>query len=198
MLTQSESSPSYDAQPSTPSSIPLSWPPSAKLTVDWLLVFMSVFDWSSRNLRPSEFPSVLRGCGRGGWREARRREASTGWRGWWEAEAAVGGGDGFEMLGERNGWRVNYPWFWDVVYSSLVPTVLDMAMRYDLEEIEVSPKEVMRTVENNVDHIRFADMIKEQMILSMHNTVIVKLLMRSIGYKTFSARLFSLWNPKGE
>ncbi|KAK9164783.1 hypothetical protein Syun_005685 [Stephania yunnanensis] len=70
MLTQSESSttttcstssPSHDARPSPlpPSSIPLSWPPNAKLTLDWLLDFMSVFDWSSRNLPPSDFPSVL-------------------------------------------------------------------------------------------------------------------------------------------
>ncbi|KAI3704466.1 hypothetical protein L1987_74686 [Smallanthus sonchifolius] len=39
--------------------IPISWPSDGVLTLDWVKNLMSTFDWSSRNLRPSEFPTVL-------------------------------------------------------------------------------------------------------------------------------------------
>ncbi|KAA8547621.1 hypothetical protein F0562_004050 [Nyssa sinensis] len=39
--------------------IPISWPSDGNLTVDWVMELISTFDWSSRNLPPSEFPSVL-------------------------------------------------------------------------------------------------------------------------------------------
>ncbi|KAK9157395.1 hypothetical protein Scep_003969 [Stephania cephalantha] len=48
-------------------------------------------------------------CGRGDWSEARwwetsisEWEASTGWRGWWEAKAIVGGGNGRRRWEEVN------------------------------------------------------------------------------------------------
>ncbi|XP_021605057.1 LOW QUALITY PROTEIN: serine/threonine-protein phosphatase 7-like [Manihot esculenta] len=45
--------------PSPPVDIPLSWPSDAKLTLDWIRHFSSALDWSSRNLPPSDLPSVL-------------------------------------------------------------------------------------------------------------------------------------------
>ncbi|XP_012087578.1 serine/threonine-protein phosphatase 7 [Jatropha curcas] len=42
-----------------PIEIPLSWPPDGNLTLDWIQNFTSALDWSSRNLSPSDFPSVL-------------------------------------------------------------------------------------------------------------------------------------------
>ncbi|KAF2312532.1 hypothetical protein GH714_034982 [Hevea brasiliensis] len=44
---------------SPPVDIPLSWPPDAELSFDWIRHFSSALDWSSRNLPPSDFPSVL-------------------------------------------------------------------------------------------------------------------------------------------
>ncbi|XP_010270576.1 PREDICTED: serine/threonine-protein phosphatase 7 [Nelumbo nucifera] len=38
---------------------PLSWPSNGNLTLDWVLDLISTFDWSSRNLPPSDFSSVL-------------------------------------------------------------------------------------------------------------------------------------------
>ncbi|WOG97481.1 hypothetical protein DCAR_0416821 [Daucus carota subsp. sativus] len=43
--------------PSPPAQIPISWP--GTLTLDWILNLISVFEWASRNLPPSELPSVL-------------------------------------------------------------------------------------------------------------------------------------------
>ncbi|MBA0605423.1 hypothetical protein Godav_018005, partial [Gossypium davidsonii] len=54
----------YSDNPS-PSSLPtvapdpLSWPPDGKLCLEWIQHLMSVFEWSSRNLAPSAFPSVF-------------------------------------------------------------------------------------------------------------------------------------------
>ncbi|XP_057948304.1 serine/threonine-protein phosphatase 7 isoform X2 [Malania oleifera] len=42
-----------------PAEIPLSWPPDGNLSLDWIQDLMSAFDWSSRNLHPSEFPRVF-------------------------------------------------------------------------------------------------------------------------------------------
>jgi len=42
-----------------PSQIPIQWPPDGTLTLDWVFSLMTAFDWASRNLPPSEFPSVL-------------------------------------------------------------------------------------------------------------------------------------------
>ncbi|KAJ9172526.1 hypothetical protein P3X46_015756 [Hevea brasiliensis] len=44
---------------SPPVDIPLSWPPDAELSFDWIRHFSSALEWSSRNLPPSDFPSVL-------------------------------------------------------------------------------------------------------------------------------------------
>ncbi|KAF8406752.1 hypothetical protein HHK36_008844 [Tetracentron sinense] len=76
MLSQSESSTSNSSNSSqtlkpttdedssednltTPSPIPISWPPSGKLTLDWIQVLISTFDCSSRNIAPSSLPSVF-------------------------------------------------------------------------------------------------------------------------------------------
>lgn len=39
--------------------IPISWPSDGVLTLDWVKTLMSTFNWSSKNLRPSELPTVL-------------------------------------------------------------------------------------------------------------------------------------------
>ena len=42
-----------------PVHIPLTWPVNGIVTLDWIHVVMSAFEWSSQNLSPSEFPSIL-------------------------------------------------------------------------------------------------------------------------------------------
>lgn len=37
----------------------VTWPPNGILTLDWVHHLMSAFEWSSRNLPPSDFPSVF-------------------------------------------------------------------------------------------------------------------------------------------
>ncbi|XP_047317902.1 serine/threonine-protein phosphatase 7 [Impatiens glandulifera] len=39
--------------------IPILWPSDGHLTIDWVMTMMEVFDWSSRNLLPTELPTVL-------------------------------------------------------------------------------------------------------------------------------------------
>ncbi|KAM0067875.1 putative protein-serine/threonine phosphatase [Helianthus debilis subsp. tardiflorus] len=51
-------SPSPDPSQNRPQ-IPITWPSGGTLTLDWVTNLMSTFDWSSRNLRPSELPTVL-------------------------------------------------------------------------------------------------------------------------------------------
>ncbi|XP_059430297.1 serine/threonine-protein phosphatase 7 isoform X2 [Corylus avellana] len=51
--------PSTSSSPSNPIQIPLTWPPDGKVDLDWIHHLMSAFDWSSKNLPPSDFPSVL-------------------------------------------------------------------------------------------------------------------------------------------
>ncbi|PKA47348.1 Serine/threonine-protein phosphatase 7 [Apostasia shenzhenica] len=51
-----------DAAPGTGNSaphIPISWPPDGSLTRGWIEDLTAAFEWSSRNLPPSEMPSVL-------------------------------------------------------------------------------------------------------------------------------------------
>lgn len=42
-----------------PPEIPLSWPSDAILTLDWVMNLTLAFEWASRNLSPSELPSVF-------------------------------------------------------------------------------------------------------------------------------------------
>jgi serine/threonine-protein phosphatase 5 len=42
-----------------PLTTPLEWPPDGELSRDWIRHFTSVLSWSSRNLPPSQLPSVL-------------------------------------------------------------------------------------------------------------------------------------------
>ncbi|KAH9662196.1 serine/threonine-protein phosphatase 7 [Citrus sinensis] len=44
---------------SAPVQIPISYPEDGMLTVEWIQDLTLTFDWSSRNLPPSEFPSVF-------------------------------------------------------------------------------------------------------------------------------------------
>ncbi|CAK7357572.1 unnamed protein product [Dovyalis caffra] len=55
--TTTTSTPEGSSSP--PVQIPLSWPPDSSLTLDWIQNLISAFDWSSKNLPPSELPSVL-------------------------------------------------------------------------------------------------------------------------------------------
>uniref|UniRef100_A0A5B6Z7B3 Serine/threonine-protein phosphatase n=1 Tax=Davidia involucrata TaxID=16924 RepID=A0A5B6Z7B3_DAVIN len=61
VASSSSSEDNLTGKPSSPRhpQIPVSWPSDANLTLDWVMDLMSAFDWSSRNLPPSEFPSVL-------------------------------------------------------------------------------------------------------------------------------------------
>ncbi|GMP32264.1 hypothetical protein CsSME_00006101 [Camellia sinensis var. sinensis] len=43
----------------TPPQIPISYPSDGILTRDWVMDLIIAFDWASRNLPPSELPSVL-------------------------------------------------------------------------------------------------------------------------------------------
>ncbi|KAK9287389.1 hypothetical protein L1049_015807 [Liquidambar formosana] len=45
--------------PSLSAQIPLSWPSHDNLSLEWICDLMSIFEWSSRNLSPSDFPSIL-------------------------------------------------------------------------------------------------------------------------------------------
>lgn len=61
-FSSSSSSDDNQIQNRTPSDqpqIPVSWPSDGAPTRDWVLSLMNAFDWGSRNLPPSEFPSVL-------------------------------------------------------------------------------------------------------------------------------------------
>ncbi|KAJ6423053.1 hypothetical protein OIU84_024059 [Salix udensis] len=48
-----------EGPPPPPIQIPLSWPSNSSVTLDWIKNLISAFDWSSKNLPPSELPSVL-------------------------------------------------------------------------------------------------------------------------------------------
>ncbi|KAL4369147.1 hypothetical protein GQ457_05G005870 [Hibiscus cannabinus] len=39
--------------------VPLAWPPDGQLSLDWIQHLISAFDWGSKNLPPSSFPSVF-------------------------------------------------------------------------------------------------------------------------------------------
>nr|XP_011461360.1 PREDICTED: serine/threonine-protein phosphatase 7 isoform X2 [Fragaria vesca subsp. vesca] len=69
---QSESQPSQDQQQSSSPEppilatspppeleFPIEWPPEGNLSLEWVQNLMSVFDWSSRNLTPTQFQEVL-------------------------------------------------------------------------------------------------------------------------------------------
>ncbi|KAK9071490.1 hypothetical protein SSX86_010059 [Deinandra increscens subsp. villosa] len=57
-LSDGTKTPSPNLSPNRPQ-IPITWPDGGILTLDWVTNLMSTFDWSSRNLRPAEFPTVL-------------------------------------------------------------------------------------------------------------------------------------------
>ncbi|XVE82384.1 hypothetical protein DITRI_Ditri16bG0000200 [Diplodiscus trichospermus] len=48
-----------DPSPSPAAPVAVSWTPDGTLSLDWVQHIMSAFDWSSRNLPPSAFPSVF-------------------------------------------------------------------------------------------------------------------------------------------
>ncbi|CAB4311508.1 unnamed protein product [Prunus armeniaca] len=58
IATNSESKDSPSSQ-SPQLETPISWPPDGKLTLNWVLNLMSVFDWASRDLEPTQLPDVF-------------------------------------------------------------------------------------------------------------------------------------------
>lgn len=55
-----ESNSDHPPSPSSPPvSLPLSWPPGGQLSLEWIHHLIAAFEWSSRNLPPSHFPTVL-------------------------------------------------------------------------------------------------------------------------------------------
>lgn len=61
-LSESEENPCTSSSPSStppPIHLPLSWPTDATLSLQWIHHLIAAFDWSSKNLPPSQFPSVL-------------------------------------------------------------------------------------------------------------------------------------------
>lgn len=55
----SSSSPKSSPTPPPELELPISWPQDGKLSLDWIHNLMACFDWSSRNVPPSEFHTVL-------------------------------------------------------------------------------------------------------------------------------------------
>ncbi|RRT65030.1 hypothetical protein B296_00020808, partial [Ensete ventricosum] len=57
------SSPSLDSSMGDPSvpcpHIALSWPPDGSVTLEWIRRLTDILDWSSRNLPPSDLPTLL-------------------------------------------------------------------------------------------------------------------------------------------
>lgn len=61
-ISESDENPCTSSSPSSappPVHLPLSWPPDATLSLQWIHHLTAAFDWSSKNLPPSQFPSVL-------------------------------------------------------------------------------------------------------------------------------------------
>lgn len=60
-ISVASSSSSEDNQPQTqtPPQIPISWPSDSVITQSWVISLMEAFDWGSRNLPPSEFPTLF-------------------------------------------------------------------------------------------------------------------------------------------
>ncbi|KAK6154056.1 hypothetical protein DH2020_013695 [Rehmannia glutinosa] len=66
-FSTASTSTSSDSKPPSPSptpssslpQIPITWPDDGSLTVSWVINLMQAFDWASRAIPPSEFPSVL-------------------------------------------------------------------------------------------------------------------------------------------
>ncbi|KAI3462279.1 hypothetical protein Pfo_018942 [Paulownia fortunei] len=66
-FSTASTSTSSDSKPPSPSptpssllpQIPITWPDDGSLTVSWVTNLMQAFDWASRAIPPSEFPSVL-------------------------------------------------------------------------------------------------------------------------------------------
>ncbi|CAK9140960.1 unnamed protein product [Ilex paraguariensis] len=54
-ITPSPSPPDPSHQPQ----IPIQWPSDGNINLNWVMDLMSAFEWASKNLPPSDFPSVL-------------------------------------------------------------------------------------------------------------------------------------------
>ncbi|XP_020599921.1 serine/threonine-protein phosphatase 7 isoform X2 [Phalaenopsis equestris] len=57
-MSPENSPPAADSVSSSPN-IPISWPPDGSLTREWIDDLTAAFEWSSRNLLPSDLPSVF-------------------------------------------------------------------------------------------------------------------------------------------
>ncbi|KAE8717346.1 hypothetical protein F3Y22_tig00110050pilonHSYRG00029 [Hibiscus syriacus] len=51
--------PSPTSLPPAAVPVPLTWPPDGQLSLDWIQYMILAFDWSSKNMSPSSFPSVF-------------------------------------------------------------------------------------------------------------------------------------------
>ncbi|KAF7129136.1 hypothetical protein RHSIM_Rhsim10G0191000 [Rhododendron simsii] len=58
-VASSSSSEDTQSHTQTPPQTPISWPADSVITQAWVISLMEAFDWGSRNLPPSEFPSIL-------------------------------------------------------------------------------------------------------------------------------------------
>lgn len=58
---QNSESPSSSSPPQPPPElqVPITWPQDGNLSIEWIQNLTLCFDWSSKNLPPSELPSVL-------------------------------------------------------------------------------------------------------------------------------------------
>ena len=68
---------------------------------------------------------------------------------------------------------------------------------FDLD-IEILDQDVSIGSEDDMPTICFSDRVKSILASKMENSVIVKLLGKSIGYKTLHSRIVSLWKPTSD
>ena len=67
-----------------------------------------------------------------------------------------------------------------------------------MPKIEFLNQDALIGNEDDMPTILFSDRIKGILARTMDNTVIVKLLGRSIGYKALRSCIVSMWKPEGE
>ncbi|KAK9166137.1 hypothetical protein Scep_001328 [Stephania cephalantha] len=63
-------------------------------------------------------------------------------------------------------------------------------------DIDICNDDYVRGVEDEVVHLRFSKKVQNKMNERMKNTLVIRVLGRSIGYKTLFNRMHILWNPK--
>ncbi|KAE8692437.1 hypothetical protein F3Y22_tig00110833pilonHSYRG00051 [Hibiscus syriacus] len=76
--------------------------------------------------------------------------------------------------------------------------VQDMNGGFDSDNIIVSDEDCMVDDSGLFLKISFSEKVHEQIDISMSNTIIVRLLGRTIGFNTLLSRIHALWKPIGE